>query len=72
MIEEDSAQRQFPCAFCMKAYKRKDHLQRHQKYHCKSLAQRPDFPCKLCPHVASSNFTLKKHLVQCHRNEAPT
>lgn len=58
-----TATQQFSCSKCLKRYKYKGDLVRHQRYEC---GVEPQFQCHLCPYKAKQKGTLKTHVVLKH------
>ncbi|CAH0381270.1 unnamed protein product [Bemisia tabaci] len=58
----------FVCDLCGKSYKRKRHLQRHQKFECEFVIEKPQFPCPHCPYLSKQKDYLKKHIFFKHKH----
>ncbi|XP_039284517.1 longitudinals lacking protein, isoforms A/B/D/L isoform X17 [Nilaparvata lugens] len=53
----------FQCNTCHKAYVRKQHLQRHQKYEC---GKQPQFACPFCGKRSFHKCNLQQHIYTTH------
>ena len=58
--------RPFPCAYCHKSFKRKDHLQTHEKIH---TGVKP-FVCGLCGRGYITKANLEYHLYRSQDHDA--
>nr|XP_018907200.1 PREDICTED: zinc finger protein 711-like [Bemisia tabaci] len=58
--------RPFTCELCSKSYKRKVHLQRHERFECRNVLEKPNFGCSYCSYSTSRVDNLKSHVILQH------
>ncbi|CAH0381262.1 unnamed protein product [Bemisia tabaci] len=64
--QSDGLAGNFTCTLCMKSYKLKKDVQRHMRFECDLVSQKPNFPCLYCPYVAKRKDKLKQHVSNIH------
>ncbi|KAG8308295.1 hypothetical protein J6590_002384 [Homalodisca vitripennis] len=56
---------QYQCGRCLRTYRRKEHLRRHERYECSGQAH---FQCPHCTKRCSQRTNLQRHIYLKHRD----
>lgn len=60
-----NSENRFECSVCLKSYKNKRHLYRHQKEEC--VGVEPKFRCEVCCNMFRRKYHLSRHMLNRHR-----
>lgn len=62
----ETSDKNFVCALCLKRYKASTTLKRHVRYECKKNPNRQNFQCPYCRHIAKRKDSLNQHIMTLH------